>query len=131
RREDIPAIADGILERLAILIGPPTRDLSACAVEALQRYDWPGNVRELHNVLERALAQTDDYVLTAEHIAAALPIHPEAPEPKPAASSAAAPAEGDAALAVDDSTDEVLRLQLDEFEGPFEVLLYLIKEQEI
>lgn len=51
--------------------------------------------------------------------------------PEPDVPPSAAPAEGDAALAVDDSTDEVLRLQLDEFEGPFEVLLYLIKEQEI
>jgi len=32
---------------------------------------------------------------------------------------------------VDEATDEVLRLHLDEFEGPFEVLLYLIKSQEI
>lgn len=32
---------------------------------------------------------------------------------------------------VDQATDEVLRLHLDQFEGPFEVLLYLIKAQEI
>lgn len=32
---------------------------------------------------------------------------------------------------VDEATDAVLRLHLDEFEGPFEVLLYLIKAQEI
>jgi segregation and condensation protein A len=32
---------------------------------------------------------------------------------------------------VDAATDEVLRLHLDLFEGPFEVLLYLIKAQEI
>lgn len=32
---------------------------------------------------------------------------------------------------VDAATDEVLRLHLDMFEGPFEVLLYLIKAQEI
>lgn len=31
----------------------------------------------------------------------------------------------------DEIPDEVLRLELDEFEGPFEVLLYLIKSQEI
>ncbi len=35
------------------------------------------------------------------------------------------------ALIVDEATDEVLRLHLDKFEGPFEVLLYLIKAQEI
>ncbi|MFA6241419.1 MAG: segregation/condensation protein A [Candidatus Hydrogenedentales bacterium] len=32
---------------------------------------------------------------------------------------------------VDQATDEVLRLHLDKFEGPLEVLLYLIKSQEI
>jgi len=32
---------------------------------------------------------------------------------------------------VDETTDEVLRLHLDKFEGPLEVLLYLIKAQEI
>ncbi|MCC6694710.1 MAG: segregation/condensation protein A [Candidatus Hydrogenedentes bacterium] len=37
--------------------------------------------------------------------------------------------EGD--FIVDEATDEVLRLHLDKFEGPLEVLLYLIKSQEI
>lgn len=32
---------------------------------------------------------------------------------------------------VDQATDEVLRLNLEKFEGPFEVLLYLIRSQEI
>ena len=41
-----------------------------------------------------------------------------------------APAAEDAFI-VDEATDEVLRLHLDNFEGPFEVLLYLIKSQEI
>lgn len=37
----------------------------------------------------------------------------------------------DSAFIVDEATDEVLRLHLDTFEGPFEVLLYLIRSQEI
>lgn len=32
---------------------------------------------------------------------------------------------------VDEATDEVLRLNLEKFQGPFEVLLYLIKSQEV
>lgn len=45
---------------------------------------------------------------------------------------AAAPVEGDEpGFIVDEATDEVLRLHLDNFEGPFEVLLYLIRAQEI
>lgn len=34
-------------------------------------------------------------------------------------------------LSIDEASDEVLRLQLEKFEGPFEVLLYLIRSQEI
>jgi segregation and condensation protein A len=44
-------------------------------------------------------------------------------------SGSAAPSED--IFIVDEATDEVLRLHLDKFEGPFEVLLYLIKAQEI
>lgn len=36
-----------------------------------------------------------------------------------------------AAMIVDEATDEILRVHLDVFQGPFEVLLYLIKVQEI
>ena len=41
-----------------------------------------------------------------------------------------AAADGEAII-VDEATDGILRLHLDMFEGPFEVLLYLIKVQEI
>jgi segregation and condensation protein A len=42
-----------------------------------------------------------------------------------------ASAPGEEPFIVDEATDEVLRLHLDAFEGPFEVLLYLIRVQEI
>lgn len=46
-------------------------------------------------------------------------------------SGAAGAGDTEAAFIVDEATDEVLRLHLDNFQGPFEVLLYLIKAQEI
>ncbi|MBI5093521.1 MAG: segregation/condensation protein A [Candidatus Hydrogenedentes bacterium] len=49
----------------------------------------------------------------------------------PVLSGAAVTAEPGEGFIVDEATDEVLRLHLDQFEGPFEVLLYLIKSQEI
>ena len=55
-REDVPAIAASILERLARQHGVPVPRLKPAAVEALEAYDFPGNVRELENILERALA---------------------------------------------------------------------------
>ena len=60
RREDIPLLANAILQRLAPANGldqPPTLDRSA--IDTLVAYDFPGNVRELENTLERAIALCD------------------------------------------------------------------------
>lgn len=57
---------------------------------------------------------------------------PAVAEPENAeAAEAAPPADGEAVIDFEEASDEVLRIQLDRFEGPFEVLLYLIKSQEI
>jgi two-component system, NtrC family, response regulator PilR len=55
-REDIPLIAEAILERLARQNAVPAARLSQAALDELMKYDFPGNVRELENILERALA---------------------------------------------------------------------------
>ena len=56
RAEDVPALAEHILARVAEREGGPPRRLSPAAMTALQRHDFPGNVRELENLLERACA---------------------------------------------------------------------------
>lgn len=55
-REDIPSIAQALIQRLAKESGSETPVLSADAIVALRDYSFPGNVRELENILERALA---------------------------------------------------------------------------
>jgi two-component system response regulator PilR (NtrC family) len=59
-REDIRAIADAMLERLAQQSATPPRRLSAAALAELTAYDFPGNVRELENILERAVALSEE-----------------------------------------------------------------------
>jgi two-component system response regulator PilR (NtrC family) len=55
-REDVPVIAQAILERLAAQSGAAPARLTAEAMAALGRYEFPGNIRELENILERAVA---------------------------------------------------------------------------
>jgi len=55
RPEDIPVLADALLESLTRRIGKPVDRLDAEVVAKLRAHDWPGNVRELRNTLERAI----------------------------------------------------------------------------
>jgi len=57
-KEDIPLIADVMLQSLNQKHGTRVTGLDAGAADVLHRYDWPGNVRELRNVLERAAIVT-------------------------------------------------------------------------
>ncbi|MCE5359968.1 sigma-54 dependent transcriptional regulator [Candidatus Igneacidithiobacillus taiwanensis] len=56
RREDIPLLAEALLQRIARRHNQPVPRLQAEALQWLVRQDFPGNVRELENLLERALA---------------------------------------------------------------------------
>jgi DNA-binding NtrC family response regulator len=52
RREDIPELAQTLLDGICRDNGLPARRLSDSAVSTLMAYPWPGNVREMKNVLE-------------------------------------------------------------------------------
>lgn len=55
RREDIPEIANDLLQRVADATGLTPRPIGEDTLAALQGHDWPGNVRQLRNVIERLL----------------------------------------------------------------------------
>lgn len=55
RTEDLPALAQNIMDRLTDEWGREPVGFSRPALLALQKHSWPGNIRELRNVLERAL----------------------------------------------------------------------------
>jgi len=63
-REDIPAIASAVLDKLASQVKVARPVLEEEAMRALSRYDFPGNVRELENILERAMALCDGVKIT-------------------------------------------------------------------
>jgi DNA-binding NtrC family response regulator len=54
RLDDLPFMADAILERLAAERGAVPKRIAPAALDALARHTWPGNVRELDNALRAA-----------------------------------------------------------------------------
>ncbi len=67
RREDIPLLAEALLQRVAA--GRNLR-VPAATMALLMEYRYPGNVRELRNLLERASLLCDGDELLPEHFAA-------------------------------------------------------------
>jgi len=54
RREDVPALAEDLLKKIARELKIAVPVLTPAALEKLSGHDFPGNVRELRNVLEHA-----------------------------------------------------------------------------
>jgi formate hydrogenlyase transcriptional activator len=66
RIEDIPLLAEYLLERYAKKAGKKITAIDRSTLEMLQNYDWPGNVRELQNVIERAVILCETPVLSVD-----------------------------------------------------------------
>ncbi len=64
RKEDIPLFIEQLLRSLSEKMGMEIPTIDEQAVAALQDYHFPGNVRELENILERAIALSDDNTIT-------------------------------------------------------------------
>jgi two-component system response regulator PilR (NtrC family) len=67
-REDIPAIASAVLDKLAVQAKVSRPELEEQSMQALAQYDFPGNVRELENILERAMALCDGQKITVSDL---------------------------------------------------------------
>ena len=55
RVDDIPLLAQFLVNKFAMRVGKRIGGISPQAMKRLLAYSWPGNVRELENVLERAV----------------------------------------------------------------------------
>jgi len=54
RKQDIPLIAEVMIQDLNKKYGARVTSLDANVLDLFHAYDWPGNVRELRNAIERA-----------------------------------------------------------------------------
>jgi len=70
-KEDIPPIADAMLQNLNKKHGTRVTGVDAEVLEVFHRYDWPGNVRELRNVLERAAITAGEGLIRRANLSSA------------------------------------------------------------
>ena len=68
RKEDIPLFIKQLLNNLAEKMDMEVPLIENEAISALQNYHFPGNVRELENILERAMALSDDNNITRQDL---------------------------------------------------------------
>ncbi|HYF16615.1 MAG TPA: sigma-54 dependent transcriptional regulator, partial [Ramlibacter sp.] len=73
RREDLPALCEALLARIAAEAGMPVPLLEPAVLEQLAVHPLAGNVRELENLLHRAVALSDGQTLQVDAICAAAP----------------------------------------------------------
>jgi two-component system response regulator PilR (NtrC family) len=91
RRDDLPALCEALLARIAQESGMPLPVLSLSVVEQLAAHPLGGNVRELENLLHRAVALSDGEDLQVDFAPTQVP--PLTAREAPAAADAdAAPA---------------------------------------
>jgi two-component system response regulator PilR (NtrC family) len=87
RREDLPALCEALLARIAQESGMSTPQLSQGVMDQLMANPLPGNVRELENLLHRAVALSDGEELQVDcassHAAPAEAAAPGAPARMP------------------------------------------------
>lgn len=68
RREDIPELAQHVLQKVAEDNDEESKTLAPDAVEVLCSADYPGNVRQLENILARAAAMADNMCIAASDL---------------------------------------------------------------
>lgn len=68
RKEDIPLLIEYFIKKYNAQMGKSIKGITMEALQFLEGYNYPGNVRELENIIERALALTDNEFLTIQDI---------------------------------------------------------------
>ncbi|MES9961594.1 MAG: sigma-54 dependent transcriptional regulator [Sedimenticola sp.] len=66
RKEDIPLLAEALIEKIAGRIHKQPLMLAEESIALLQNHDWPGNVREMENALTQALVHARGNLITPD-----------------------------------------------------------------
>ena len=113
RREDLPALCEALLARIAQESGLPAPRLTAAALQRIAEHPLTGNVRELENLLHRAMALSEGGELQVDRPAPpALPpgdgVPPPAPMPAAPPAEAAGQLPGDLQAWLDQQERDIL-----------------------
>jgi two-component system, NtrC family, response regulator AtoC len=68
RPDDIPLLIRCFLEKYSRAFGKEVKGVSSEVLDILSRYPFPGNVRELENIVERAVALSDEPEISASDL---------------------------------------------------------------
>lgn len=68
RTQDIPLLAEALVQRAAERLGRAVRGTTPEALSVLMAHPWPGNVRQLENALERAVVVARGTRVSAEDL---------------------------------------------------------------
>jgi two-component system nitrogen regulation response regulator GlnG len=68
RKEDIGALAEHFLEKIAQELGAPKKSITPKALRRLMDYAWPGNVRELENCIKRSVVLSSSTAILPEDV---------------------------------------------------------------
>ncbi|QEK11377.1 sigma-54-dependent Fis family transcriptional regulator [Crassaminicella thermophila] len=68
RREDIPLLIEYFIKKCVKEMNRNIEGITKEALKILVNYDYPGNVRELENIIERAVALTDNEYIQIEDL---------------------------------------------------------------
>ena len=77
RQEDVSALVESYLPRIAARLKRPVPTMSQEALRKMEKQPWPGNVRELLNVLEKTLVLCREEIIGEGDLV--LHDHPQAP----------------------------------------------------
>ena len=68
RKEDIPALCRHFMKKYSKLFNKEVVGISKSAISVLEKHEYPGNVRELENIIERAVALTNNDMIDVQDL---------------------------------------------------------------